>query len=79
MPLQRAACLPLKQVIQEKETEATMPFMCFFDLPSKMTYQASLVMQWLRIPLPMQGTQVRSLVREYPTCRGATKPMGHNY
>ena len=39
----------------------------------------SLVAQWLRIHLPMQGTQVRSLVREDPTCRGATKPMRHNY
>ena len=28
--------------------------------------------QWLRIRLPMQGTQVRALVREDPTCRGAT-------
>ena len=28
-----------------------------------------------RIRLPMQGTQVPSLVREYPTCRGATKPL----
>ena len=27
----------------------------------------------------MQGTQVRSLVREDPTCRGATKPVRHNY
>ena len=25
------------------------------------------------------GTQVRALVQEYPTCRGATKPMRHNY
>ena len=40
---------------------------------------ASLVVQWLRIPLPMQGTWVRALVWEYPTCRGATKPMCHNY
>ena len=39
----------------------------------------SLVAQWLRIRLPMQGTQVRALVREDPTCRGATKPMHHNY
>ena len=27
-----------------------------------------LVEQWLRIRLPMQGTWVRSLVREDPTC-----------
>ena len=40
---------------------------------------ASLVAQWLRIRLPMQGTQVRALVREDPTCRGATKPVRHNY
>ena len=39
---------------------------------------ASLVAQWLRICLPMQGTQVRALVREDPTCCGAAKPMCHN-
>ena len=33
----------------------------------------------LRIRLPMQGTWVRALVREDPTCRGATKPVRHNY
>ena len=35
--------------------------------------------QWLRICLPMQGTRVRALVREDPTCHGATKPVRHNY
>ena len=30
--------------------------------------------QWLRIHLSMQGTQVRALVWEDPTCRRATKP-----
>ena len=39
----------------------------------------SLVAQWLRICLPMQGTQVQSLVWEDPTCLGATKPLRHNY
>ena len=34
----------------------------------------SLVAQWLRICLPMQGTRVRALVWEDPTRRGATKP-----
>ena len=38
-----------------------------------------LVAQWLRIHLPMQGTRVRALVGEDPTCRGATKPVHHNY
>ena len=27
----------------------------------------------------MQGTRVRALVREDPTCHGATKPVRHNY
>ena len=34
----------------------------------------SLVAQWLRIHLPMQGTRVRSLVREDPTCREQLSP-----
>ena len=41
--------------------------------------RTSLVAQWLRIRLPMQGTQVRALVREDPTCLKAPKPMRHNY
>ena len=48
------------------------------------TYQfkhagTSLVSQWLRICLPMQGTWVRALVREDPTCHGAAKPVRYNY
>ena len=42
-------------------------------------WRASLVAQWLRIRLPMQGTRVRALVWEDPTCRGATGPVSHNY
>ncbi|KAJ8797808.1 hypothetical protein J1605_017010 [Eschrichtius robustus] len=41
--------------------------------------RTSLVAQWLRIRLPMQGTWVQALVREDPTCRGATKPVRYNY
>ena len=41
--------------------------------------RAFLVAQWLRIHLPMQGTQVQALVREDPTCHGATKPVCHKY
>ena len=41
--------------------------------------RASLVVQWLRICLSMQGTRVRALVWEDPTCRGATGPVSHNY
>ena len=39
----------------------------------------SLVAQWLRIRLPMQGTRVQALVQEDATCHGATKPVRHNY
>ena len=35
----------------------------------------SLVVQWIRIHLPMQEPQVLSLVLEDPTRHGATKPM----
>ena len=45
----------------------------------KLKIGTSLVAQWLGICLPMQGTRVRALVQEDPTCRTATKPMCHNY
>ena len=53
------------------------PMTFFFFLKSK--YWASLVAQWLRIRLPMQGTRVQALVQKDRTCRGAMKPVGHNY
>ena len=40
--------------------------------------RASLVAQWLRICLPMQGTWVRALVWEDPTFCRATRPVSHN-
>ena len=39
---------------------------------------ASLVAQWLRVCLLMQGTRVRALVWEDPTCRGAAGPVSHS-
>ena len=39
---------------------------------------ASLVAQWSRVCLPMQGTRVRALVWEDPTCCGAAGPVSHN-
>ena len=41
--------------------------------------RTSLVVQWIRIHLPMQGLQVLSLVQEDSTCRGATKPTCCSY
>ena len=40
---------------------------------------ASLVVQWLRIRLPMQRTWVQSLVQEGPPRRGASKLMSRSY
>ena len=42
-------------------------------------FGASLVAQWLRICLPTQGTRVRALVWEDPTCLETTRPVSHNY
>ena len=42
-------------------------------------FRTSLVAQWLRICLPMQGTRIQSLVWEDPTGRRATKPGCHDY
>ena len=44
----------------------------------EMNYRASLVAQWLRVCLLMQGTRVRALAWEDPTCRGAAGPVSHN-
>ena len=49
----------------------TFFFFFFFNI----FIRASLVAQGLGICLPMQGTRVRPLVWEDPTCCGATKPM----
>ena len=38
-------------------------------------FRDSLVVQWLRIHLVMQGTPVQSLVWEDPTCHMATEPQ----
>ena len=56
---------------------------CYFNWSMltqfKSTPWASLVAQWLRLCLPMQGTRVWALLWEDPTCRRATKPVHHNY
>ena len=52
---------------------------CDWCCPLNWPSWASLVIQWLRIHLVMQGTPVQSWVREDPTCLEATKPLYHNY
>ena len=41
--------------------------------------RTSLMVQWIRIRLPMQGTWIWSLSQEDSTCLGATKPIYRNY
>ena len=53
--------------------------LCLIIFITKPNFWASLVAQWLRICLPMQGTRVRALVWEDPTCHGAAGSMSHNY
>ena len=59
--------------------ESFLPSLTKVKEMQKLEEWASLVAQWLRIRLPMQGTRVRTLVWEDPTCRGATRPVSHNY
>ena len=49
------------------------------EMQIKTIMRTSLLVQWLRIYLPMQGTQVQSLFPEKSTCRRTAKPMCHNY
>ena len=62
---------------QKKALGVAIPISHKIDF--KIKNGASLVAQWLRIYLLMQGTWVRALVWEDPTCRGATRPVSHNY
>ena len=42
-------------------------------------YGTSMVIQWLRVHLPMQMTPVQSLVWEDSMCHGTTKPEHCSY
>ena len=44
------------------------------DIKKKNKLGAYLVVQWITICLPMQGTQIQPLSQEDPTCPGTTKP-----
>ena len=61
------------------EHKLVQPPWKFMEFHLKTKNRASLVAQWLRICLPMQGTRVRALDWEDPTCRGATGPVSHNH
>ena len=69
-------------IIREMQIKTTMRYhltLVRMAIIKKSTKRASLVAQWLRLCLPMQGTRVRALVWEDPTCRGATGSVSHSY
>ena len=62
-------------IIEDKGTELTSCILfCFMK---KQNTRTSLVVQWLRICLPMQRTWVQSLVQEDSMHCGVTKAMHH--
>ena len=70
----------MKEIQEDLNKWSDMPCSWIGGLNIKMPVLGTfLVVQWLRILLPMQGTRVRSLVQEDTTWRGATKPRHHNY
>ena len=77
LPMHRARVRSLVRKLDAArmlQLRASMP-----QLKKKKDPGTSLVAQRLRIRLPVQGTQVRALVREDPTCCRAAEPMHHNY
>ena len=72
----------LRKLKIELPFDPTIPLLGIYlekTIIQKVTCWASLVAQWLRICLLMQGTWVWALVWEDPTCRRATRPVHHNY
>ena len=81
-PLWRTVWRFLKKLKIELPYDPAIPLLGTYPektVIQKESCRASLVAQWLRVCLPMQGTWVRALVWEDPTCRGATGPVSHNY
>ena len=64
--------------VPEEEEKKKGSEKIFEEIMVKKFPRASLVAQWLRICLLMQGTRVRALVWEDPTCHGAAGPVSHN-
>ena len=63
---------------RERRKEEAHSFGLFGKTFKKCGQGASLVVQQLRSHLAMQGTRVQPLIREDPSCRGATKPVYRN-
>ena len=72
-------CMVINPKHEKCENYTRARHKCLKTSDEEKVFRTSLVMQWLGIRLPMQGTRVRAPVREDPTCQGATKPLRHNY
>ena len=82
---QTCCCQNYKRINFCCSTPPSLWYLVSADLAEKYnlkTFQnvmrASLVAQWLRVCLLVQGTRVRALVWEDPTWRGAAGPVSHN-
>ena len=74
------SCLQYRQEEgKDKTAQRTLEFSGLVAESKTEESRASLVVQWIRIHQPMQGTQVRALVWEDPTCLGAAQPMHPKY
>ena len=82
--IQQSLGIHPEKILIRKDTCTAMVIAALFTFgkqpkcPSRDEWRASLVAQWSRICLPMQGTRVQALVWEDPTYRGATRPVSHN-
>ena len=69
MPLNQNTCDPSWPVkVLKSRLVDSVATSAFKRRSLNVTVGTSLVVQWLRIHLPMQGTWVQSLVWEDPTC-----------
>ena len=66
---------PVRALLLTINSPATGKLLC----QERKSQGASLVVQWLRVLMPMQGTRVPSLVWEDPKCCRAPEPVRHNY
>ena len=79
----KAVCTVTADDLLHKVTEISRGWKCKTKIIRHLNEnrrETFLAVQWLRIHLPMQGTQVPSLVGEPRSiCCRTTKPMQHNY
>ena len=67
------ACSRIERINTVKMTVLPTVIYRFNESLLKYQWQTSLVVKWIGIHLPMQGTWVGSLVQEHSTCHRATK------